>query len=430
MAFQLLRAVTVDGAHSNVTLPQLVREAGLTGQDARLCAELGYGALRTSGTLDEIIGCCSGRRPSSLGPDMLNLLRLGAHQLLNSRVPPHLTMSTTADLARRVTNDRGAINFAGAVLHEVATAGWNTWAMRMSPDRPGLARISLRCAHPEWIAAAYSQALSAAPDELEIALRANDRWPDTDLVAWPGRIDRTELAAHAGGKSGRYSPYAVRLDGGDPFQIDAVRDHRAGLQDEGRQLGTIATASAPLHGRDERWLDLCAGPGASTTLLALIGAQRGARVTAVELRADRAAAVRQSTAGMGVEVLTGDARTIPSTVGGYDRVLVDAPCSGLGKLRSRPEARWTCRPCDIRPAAALQAELVAAALRVVRPGGVVGYLACSPHPAETSAIVAGCDLIDARSAFPGVEQLGTGPTVRLWPHRHGTEAMFCALLRG
>jgi 16S rRNA (cytosine967-C5)-methyltransferase len=139
--------------------------------------------------------------------------------------------------------------------------------------------------------------------------------------------------------------------------------------------------------------------------------------------------VRQATAAWDVEVSVGDARALPEIDGGYDRVLVDAPCTGLGALRRRPEARWRRTPDDVAPLAGLQRDLLATALRLVRPGGVVAYVACSPHLGETRDVVAGHELVDARANFGGVDQLGGGPAVQLWPHRQGTDAMFCALLR-
>jgi 16S rRNA (cytosine967-C5)-methyltransferase len=121
---------------------------------------------------------------------------------------------------------------------------------------------------------------------------------------------------------------------------------------------------------------------------------------------------------------------LPGIDGGYDRVLLDAPCTGLGALRRRPEARWRRRSDDLPQLVALQRELLEAALRLVRPGGLVGYVTCSPHVAETAGVVTGRVLLDARPMFPGVPLVGDGPTVQLWPHRHGTDAMFCALVRG
>jgi 16S rRNA (cytosine967-C5)-methyltransferase len=220
------------------------------------------------------------------------------------------------------------------------------------------------------------------------------------------------------------------MEGGDPAALVAVREHRAAVQDEGSQLCALALANAPITGRDERWLDLCAGPGGKTALLAALAAGRGAAVTANELRPHRAELVRSATAPWQVEVLVGDAREVPAIDGGYDRVLLDAPCTGLGALRRRPEARWRRDPADVPALAALQRELLDAALRLVRPGGVVAYVTCSPHLAETRDVVAGRTLVDARPSFAGVSDLGDGPTVQLWPHRHGTDAMFCALLPG
>jgi 16S rRNA (cytosine967-C5)-methyltransferase len=217
------------------------------------------------------------------------------------------------------------------------------------------------------------------------------------------------------------------MEGGDPAALPAIREGRAGVQDEGSQLCALALVAAPLSGPDERWLDMCAGPGGKTALLAAIAAPRGAAVVANELHPHRAELVRRATARWDVEVRVGDAREL---TGSYDRVLLDAPCTGLGALRRRPEARWRRDPSHVPALAALQCELLAAALRVVRPGGVVAYVTCSPHLAETRDVVAGTEPLDARPAFPGVPQLGDGPTVQLWPHRHGTDAMFCALLRG
>ena len=152
-------------------------------------------------------------------------------------------------------------------------------------------------------------------------------------------------------------------------------------------------------------------------------------MTANELHPHRAELVRKVTRPWNVDVQVGDARTFPHVEGGYDRVLVDAPCTGLGALRRRPEARWRRTPDDLADLTSLQRELLDSALRLTRPGGVVVYATCSPHLAETAGIVEGYDLDDARPAFPQAMPLGDGPTVQMWPHRHGTDAMFCAIVR-
>lgn len=443
VAYDLLRAVSAEDAYANLVLPRLISDAGLTGRDAALATELGYGSVRAAGTLDEVLGACVDRPLADVQPEVRDLLRLGAYQLLRTRIPAHAAVATTVDLARAVGSGRGS-GFINAVLRKVSAADWDAWTARLAAGAPPLRSLALHTAHPVWIAEAFHAALGGRLAETAAALRADDDRPHTHLVAWPGRIDRADLLAASGGAAGPYSPYAVRMSGGDPAVLAAVRERRAGVQDEGSQLCALALANAPLDGvdgTDEHWLDLCAGPGGKTALLAALAARRGARVTANELHPHRAELVRAITEPWAdrVEVLVGDGRALPSIDlgtppargGGYDRVLLDAPCTGLGALRRRPEARWRRGPDDVAQLATLQRELLAAALRLVRTGGLVAYVTCSPHPAETVEIVAGIDaeILDAREVFAGVPNLGDGPTVQLWPHRHGTDAMFCALLR-
>jgi 16S rRNA (cytosine967-C5)-methyltransferase len=215
------------------------------------------------------------------------------------------------------------------------------------------------------------------------------------------------------------------------------------VQDEGSQLVALALAAADIEpGPDERWLDLCAGPGGKAALLGGLAAQRGATLTAVESAEHRALLVEQAVRGFPARVLYADGRSVGShptlPAGSFDRVLVDAPCTGLGALRRRPEARWRRQPADLPPLTRLQRELLGAAILAVRPGGVVAYVTCSPHVVETRVTVAEAmrrsslptELMDARDVMPaGMPGLGDGPTVQLWPHRHGTDAMFLALIR-
>jgi 16S rRNA (cytosine967-C5)-methyltransferase len=360
-----------------------------------------------------------------------DLLRLGAYQLLRTRIPAHAAVASTVELARTTGNSRST-GFLNAVLRKVAARDWDGWVDGLSSGSTAVERLGRQHAHPVWIAEAFAAALGPDDAELERALAADDERPLTHLVVYPDQAERDAVAAASGGTAGPWSPYAVRLDGGDPGRLSAVVTGAAAVQDEGSQLCAIALATAPLAGRDERWLDMCAGPGGKAALLACLAQPRGAQLTANEVRKHRADLVAHATRHWPVQLLNCDAREVDDA-GGFDRILLDAPCSGLGALRRRPEARWRRSPADVHELTALQGELLAAALRLVRPGGLVAYVACSPHLAETRDIVAGAveagaEMIDARPLFAGVPDLGPGPAVQLWPHRQGTDAMYFALL--
>jgi 16S rRNA (cytosine967-C5)-methyltransferase len=323
------------------------------------------------------------------------------------------------------------------VLRRVSEKTAEQWVDELAPsaDRDPVGRLAFEHAHPKWIAQAFADALGADAGELASVLEADDARPAVHLVARPGEISAEELALITGGEEGRYSPYAVYLDGGDPGKLDAVRDGLAGVQDEGSQLVARALTLAPLDGPDGgRWLDLCAGPGGKAALLGALAEIDGAHVDAVEPTPHRADLVRKTTKALPVTVHAVDGRE-SGLEPGYDRVLVDAPCTGLGALRRRPEARWRRSPQDVAALVTLQKELLASALALVRPGGVVVYSTCSPHLSETTAVVAdavrrhGVMEIDTRTLVPDVPHIGAGPAVQLWPHRHGTDAMFMAALQ-
>jgi 16S rRNA (cytosine967-C5)-methyltransferase len=432
-------AVHRDDAYANLVLPRILDERRLHGRDAAFATELTYGTLRLTGTLDAIIAAAADRDVARIDPPVRDALRIGAYQLLRTRVPVHAAASTTVDLVRAVAP--GAAGFANAVARKVAEHDWDGWIERLAPEDP-VGRLAFTYAHPEWIVRAFSDALRTDGDETARALAADNEPPPVHLAARPGLITAAELAAEVGGEVGRYSPYAVYLPGGAPGAIRAVSAGRAHVQDEGSQLVAAALANAGLDGPDRRWLDLCAGPGGKAGLLGALAAQRDAEVTAVEVTPHRARLVVNATRNLPVTVVTADGRDVGEIEelpdAGFDRVLVDAPCTGLGSLRRRPESRWRRQPSDLPPLTRLQRELLAAAIRAVRPGGVVAYVTCSPHLVETEVgVTEACrrspypvDLLDARPLLPaGMPALGAGPSVQLWPHRHGTDAMFLAVLR-
>jgi len=436
VALDVLTAVRSQGAYANLTLPGLLTRRRITGRDAALATELTYGTCRALGQLDAIIGACGDRAFADLDGVVIDALRLGAYQLLHTRIPPHAAVSATVDLVRAGERPGGA-GYVNAVLRRVSEADLQTWIDRLAPDAgtDPQGHLAFARAHPRWIVTAVSDALGGGPTnpELEAALEADDTPPTVHLVARPGRIDRAELVALSGGRPAAYSPYGVYLDGGDPGALRPVADGRAGVQDEGSQLVATALTLPPVDGHDTLWLDLAAGPGGKAALLGALAAQRGARLDAVEITPHRADLVRGTVRGLPVRVHTGDGRHPDLPAGGFDRVLLDAPCTGLGALRRRPEARWRRQPSDLPPLTSLQRELLESAARMVRPGGVIAYVTCSPHLAETAGVIGrrppGLELLDARDYLPGVPDLGPGPTVQLWPHRQGTDGMFLALLR-
>jgi 16S rRNA (cytosine967-C5)-methyltransferase len=434
-AFEVLRAVSERDAYANLALPAVLRQRGITGRDAAFATELTYGTCRTRGLLDAIIGAAARRPPEAIDPVLLDLLRLGAYQLLRTRVDAHAALSTTVDQAG-IEFDSARAGFVNGVLRTIAARDEQSWVDELAPDpaRDPVGHAAFVHAHPRWIAQAFADALGAAATELDAVLASDDARPQVHLAARPGTLTAAELADAVGGTVGRYSPYAVYLPGGDPGRLAPVRDDAALVQDEGSQLVARAMTLAPVDGDTGRWLDLCAGPGGKTALLAALGSASGARVTAVEPSPHRAEMVEQNTRGLPVDVLRVDGRQ-SGLEPGFDRVLVDAPCTGLGALRRRPEARWRRRPADVPALAKLQRELLAAAIALTRPGGVVLYATCSPHLAETVGVVGDAlrrhpvSALDTRPLFEPVTGLGEANSVQLWPHRHGTDAMFAAALR-
>ncbi len=439
-AVEVLAAVRERDAYANLVLPKLLRDRKITGRDAALATELTYGTSRAVGMLDAIIANVAKRPVAEIDGPVLDVLRLGAYQLLRTRIGAHAAVSTSVDLVRSRAG-HGPVGFANAVLRKISQRDEDLWVQALAPSisEDLIGHLAFQYAHPRWIADVFNDALGGSAGALQAALAADDERPLTHLVARPGMITAEELALITGGEIGRYSPYCVYLDGGDPGDLEPVREGLAGVQDEGSQLVARALAQAPLDGPDAgRWLDLCAGPGGKAALLGALAEIDGAQVDAVEKAPHRAELIRKSTRDLPVDVHVADGRD-SGLEPGFDRILVDAPCTGLGALRRRPESRWRRNPKDVPELVELQTQLLAAAVDLLRPGGVVVYSTCSPHPAETAGVVDSIvadhpvttldirELVPAELAAAG--GLGDGPYVQLWPHLHGTDAMFFAGLR-
>ena len=445
LAFDVLRAVAERGAYANLLLPALLRERELTGRDAALATELSYGTLRGQGTYDTIIAACSDRGLDKIDPPVRDVLRLGAHQLLGTRIRPHAAVATSVDLAREVAGP-GAAGFANAVLRRVASRDLAAWVAATAPDRAAdpLGHLAVSYSHPRWIVAAFSESLGENTATgfagTEAALAADGARPRVTLCTVPGIAEPAELVAE-GAEIARWSPFGAYLGSGDPAGIAAVRQGRAAVQDEASQLAALALTRVDVGAADRRWLDLCAGPGGKARLLAGLAARGGARLLAADVRPHRARLVSAATAVTGsAGVVVADGTAPAWRAGTFDRVIADVPCSGLGALRRRPEARWRKSPADVAALGGLQRRLLASALDAARPGGAVAYITCSPHVDETRAVVADVlsrrddvAVLDAPAVLAEVPDLRCpGPEGRyaqFWPHRHGTDAIFLALLR-
>jgi len=436
-----MRAVA-GGAYANLTLPKLLTERGIWGRDAAFATELAYGTTRLRGTYDPVIDQAAGR--DRIDPAVRDCLRLGVHQIAATRVPDHAAVAATVGLARERIG-LGPSKFVNAILRAITEEGFDSLLDQVAPDDGTLDSLAVRLSHPEWIMRAMRQAMVGQgrdPEQLAEVLATNNSPAAACLVARPGLITAEQLAEQVKTKTGRaaqpgqWVPSALTMSRGAPGDLPAIRHGQAAVQDEGSQLVAWALARAPLVEDQGQWLDMCAGPGGKAAILAGLASQQGATLIANEPQPHRARLVEQALRHFDdvAQVTQQDGREIE---GQFDRVLVDVPCTGLGALRRRPEARWRHSPRDLGSLRPLQRSLFQAAIDATKPGGVCLYSTCSPHLAETQLVVA--DLLKANpqaqimdaAQIPMLDQTGAvlpDGTVQLWTDLHGTDAMFLALI--
>ena len=440
VAFELLSRIDNDDSYANLLLPVLLKRAGLEGRDAGFVQELAFGTIRNKLLYEKIIQQASSRDLSAIEPAALLVLLLGTHQLLDMRVPLHAAINETVNLAKAKAS-KGSVGFVNAVLRKVSANSKDAWIDLLTAKLSELDVLSTQYSHPVWIVNAFKAALASrkAESELEHLLESNNIPAKVSLVALPGLSTREELAAPE--NFGPASPLGVQITG-SPSNIEAVRSGHARVQDQGSQLMVLALLAAELKCRDTNWLDMCAGPGGKAALLAAYSKQRGVELVCNEVSTHRAELVRSALAPLGeVLVTTEDGRDLGDQQTKYSRILLDAPCTGLGALRRRPESRWRRTTDDLVDLTKLQRELLESAWKALEPGGVLAYVTCSPHLSETTAQVAWAEgrfksdleLVNANEILNVVNpELGLDESFRtsqLWPHTHGTDAMFLALFR-
>ncbi len=428
LAFDLLTEVNRNEGYSNLLLPQALNSSKLDERDKSLVTEVLYGTIRMQGKHDWVLSQISDRPWSEVDPGIVDVCRMGVHQIHEMRVPDHAAVASTVEVARKRLGESKA-SFVNAMLRNVTRKSKEEWFLPLDAITDHVERFSIQYSHPQWIVSAYFDLLKSW-DEVESALAINNEPATPTLVSWPGLSTVSDLIT-IGAEPTTYSPYGAHWKG-NPGALDLIKSRKIGVQDEGSQLVALVFAAAA---GGESWLDMCAGPGGKAALLSSIARERKITFTANEVSAVRADLVRQVVNGD--RVLVGDGREIGDQEEKFDAILIDAPCTGLGALRRRPEVRWRRTLQDLRELTQLQRELIESAVRALKVGGVLGYATCSPHLAETSIQVS-----DLKRKHLTMEQLDVSPylptnlenserdmAMSLWTHRSGTDAMYLALFK-
>jgi 16S rRNA (cytosine967-C5)-methyltransferase len=368
-----------DGAFAHILLPRALRSSGLAPRDRALVTDLVYGTVRMQRALDFMLAAVSNRGIGSLDPPVRAALRLGAYQLLIG-VPAHAAVGETVQVV-----DERARGFVNGVLRALARKG----PPFPLPEGDDIESIALRTSHPDWIVRMFVDAFGIADAtatlELDnaappVTLRVNRMTTSADALT-------AELVASgADVQPGTLVPGALLLrHTGDLAALAAISEGRATPQDQASQA--IVEVVDPQPG--ERILDIASAPGGKATAAAERMAGTG-MVVAADLHAGRVRTVLRAAERIGVRpvvaTIVADGRHPAVRESAFDRVLLDAPCSGLGVLRRRPDARWRVQPGDVRDLAALQQQLLEAAARAVKPGGRLVYAVCTLSNEETVGV--------------------------------------------
>jgi 16S rRNA (cytosine967-C5)-methyltransferase len=419
LAFEALIEVEESGAYSNLLLPKLLSKSELPKVDKAFAAELVYGSLRLKARHDLYISKASTRSLEDIDTKVLIALRLGVHQLKEMRVPSHAAINETVELAKRVAG-KSTGGFVNALLRKIDDFSMEDLALPTDMQ----ARLAAEYSHPEWIVSSYFDSLKNQV-EVERLLRANNLPARPTLIAWPGRSTQNELV-EAGANVIEGSVVAASYDG-DPGDIDAIRERRAGVQDLGSQI--VVEKFLRTYQPGLRWLDLCAGPGGKAAYLSSYINLHEGEFIANEISSERAKLVTQVVEKS--EVINHDGRNLPSEIGSFDRILIDAPCTGIGALRRRPEVRWRRTLQDLKNLTTLQSELMDAAALHLKSEGVLAYVTCSSHQAETKFQIRSFLKRNAEFTRVPIEDSRSDEDgeLQLWPHRDNCDAMFLSMLQ-
>jgi len=429
LVYDILSEVNRRGGYSNLLLPQALNSSNFEQRDKGFVTELLYGTLRMQGRHDYILAQVSDRPWSEVDEGIVDICRLGVHQLFEMRVATHAAVSATVELARKVIGESKA-SFVNAILRKVSAQTLEEWLAPVAAMNDPVVRLSIQYSHPEWIVSAYFDLLKDY-ERVESELAANNVPAMPTLVSWPGSSTQDQLV-DLGGVATQYSPYGAKFDGA-PGSLEVIRHRQAGVQDEGSQL--VAHIFSQATQSAATVLDLCAGPGGKAALISHICDLEGREFVANEVSEARALLVKNVVGKFPVWV--GDGREIASHEKSFEAIIADVPCTGLGALRRRPEVRWRRTVQDLRALTELQRELASASISVLSVGGIFGYATCSPHFAETFGQVKmilkdhpGLEQIDVTPFIPTqLEGAVRDKSMALWTSVHDTDSMFLALFK-
>lgn len=432
IAFDLVTQVNRGGAFANLRLPELLAESNLEQRDRAFATELSYGTLRMQGKHDYAITKKIDRPFAELDEKVVDILRLGVHQIFEMRVPVHAAVGETVELARAVAGESKA-SYVNALLRAIAADPDIYTELEIDESVENLEKLAILYSHPKWIISAYFDQLKDWDAVVEL-LKKNNVPAAPQIVAWPGKSTVAEILETGGSKLpiGTYSVLSDHL----PNEYPAIKDKRAGIQDMGSQLVAeifFGTSDSTSHS----WLDLCAGPGGKAALLNNLLTENfpNAKFLANEPSEHRAELVARVVPKS--KIISFDGRNSSEFGGTFDRILIDAPCSGLGALRRRPEARWRRSINDLKELLPLQRDLIDSAYEMLNVGGVIGFATCSPLLAETKGQVLDAmyrhkdlELLNVADFSPAGE-VGVNPdgTLQLWTHLQECDSMFLALLK-
>ena len=428
LVYELISQVNRDGAFANIRLPELLKKSKLGANDRNLATEMSYGTLRMQGLMDYLAGKFTDRPFNELDPKIQDLLRMGIYQLNQMRIPDHAAVSETVEVARQVAGDSKA-SYINAILRKVSS---NTFDLTELDNLPMADKLSIKYSHPIWIVNAFYDQLKDW-DLVEQLLIADNKSTRPDIVCWPDKSSEdefTKLGAHK--IDNLINGYNID---GIPSDFAPIIERRSGVQDRGSQIVVedfIATWKPGL-----KWLDMCAGPGGKAAYLFhyLNSIEENPSFLANEPVPHRAELVKRVIGNDVVVSIDGrDSSLFKDT---FDRILVDAPCTGLGALRRRPEARWRKKFTDLKDLVSIQHDLLESAYRLLNSEGVIAYVTCSPHISETKAQVANflADHADMKiqdiASLPKANKSGLNSdgTVQLWTHKDQSDCMFIAFLK-